>query len=264
MAISVSTWNYLKHFGKKADFKYSLTKIKEQGFGAELWLDWGADPLLFHRSNWEEIKELCTGLKSLSAHSSLIHNFSLETLFEEIALCSFLHVDPLVCHPRSLGLDAGTWDFQSKHILREKEKKLIGRILTEAAGQSVRIALENGPMNLLEQVLEMMADHPAAGQLGICIDTGHANMHRNKLKSPALEFIRHFRHHLIHLHLHDNGGEKDDHRIPGQGTIDWTSFFHKLDNIHFKGEIVFELISDEPSKASELARAFVQNHSLKY
>ncbi len=154
MAFSISTWNYLKPFGDKADFKDSLAQIRSQGFGAELWLDWYADPTLFQRSNWETVKELCNGLPGLSAHTGQIHKFSLPALVEEMDLCAFLGADPLVCHPRSFGLDVGTWDLRSNLLLSKEDKDLIGIILSEAAGRSLRLALENGPLDLLEQVLE--------------------------------------------------------------------------------------------------------------
>jgi sugar phosphate isomerase/epimerase len=259
LPFSVSTWNYLKPFGEKAVFNDSLAQIRSQGFGVELWLDWYADPTLFLRSNWEQVKELCDGLPGLSAHTAQVHGFSLKALVEEMDFCAFLGADPLVCHPRSFGLNVSTWDQQSNVSLRKEDEELIGIILSEAAGRSIRLALENGPLDLLQQVLEAMADHPAGDHLGICIDTGHANMHGQLFESPAPEFIQYFRQHLIHLHLHDNGGVDDEHQIPGQGTIDWTELFEKLNGLQFKEEIVFELWSDTPPNAAEQARAFVQN-----
>ncbi len=177
MPFSVSTWNYLNRFGEKADFNCSLARIRSQGFGVELWLDWYADRTTFHRSNWETVKELCHGLPSLSAHTGQIHRFSLPALIEEMDLCAYIGADPLVCHPGSLGLKAGIQDLRSNMLLNKEDRDLIGVILSEASGRSLRLALENGPLDLLQQVLEAMADHPCFGQLGICIDTGHANMH---------------------------------------------------------------------------------------
>ncbi len=259
MPFSVSTWNYLNTFGVKADFKYSLAQIRPQGFGVELWLDWYADPTTFHRSNWETVKELCHGLPGLSAHTGQIHGFSLPAFIEEMDLCVFLGADTLVCHPRSFGLEVGIQDLRSNLLLSKENQDLIGVILSEAAERSLRLALENGPLDLLQQVLEAMADHPCFGQLGICIDTGHANMHGQLFESPALEFIQSFRQHLIHLHLHDNGGAKDEHQIPGRGTIDWPELFQRLQTLEFEEEIVFELRSDTPTEAAEQARAFVQD-----
>jgi len=46
----VSTWNYLKPLGKRADLMQAVQEIKSQGFGIELWLDWSADPTAFDRS----------------------------------------------------------------------------------------------------------------------------------------------------------------------------------------------------------------------
>lgn len=260
MHFSLSTWNYLKPYGNNADLGAALRRIRMQGFGAELWLDWTAAPQLFDRSRWSQIKELCSGLPSLSAHTRLIKFFSMEVLREEMDLCAYLGADPLVCHPRSFGLDVSTWSAAGGLQLGREDWNRIGNILREAAARPMRLALENGPLDLLSQVLERMADHPAFNHLGICIDTGHANMHSRLYESPAQEFIRAFKSRVIHLHLHDNRGQEDEHLVPGQGTVRWPEFLVDLERTGFNGQIVFELADSDPEAAAVSARGFVQEH----
>lgn len=258
MSLSLSTWNYLQAYGSATDLRSALRTIRAGGFGVELWLNWSADPWLFKRPQWPQIRELCAGLPALSAHSALTQRFSLETLYEEMDLCAYLGADPLVCHPRTLGLDVGTlaarWDMQ----LNEEDIARIADILEQAAARSLRLSLENGPPDLLTHVLEQMADHPAHDYLGICIDTGHANMHSRLYESPAPQLIRRFRSRLIHLHLHDNHGERDEHLVPGQGTIGWPSVFEELIQSGYTGQMVFELADKEPEIAAERASRFVR------
>ncbi|MBL7005538.1 MAG: sugar phosphate isomerase/epimerase [Spirochaetia bacterium] len=256
--LSVSTWNYLKCYGDKASLEENLSEIKKQGFGVEFWLDWTADQTFFRRSNWEHIKEICIGIPKFSAHTKMKKKFSMEVLLEELDFCAFIGADPLVCHPLSFGLQTGTWDFESGLILSSKEKILIGRILSEASKRSIRIALENGPMDILLQVIAAMADHPASKSLGICIDTGHANMHHSLIDSPVTEIIKKLKHHLIHLHVHDNGGQLDDHQIPGEGSTNWQEVFSLLQSFGYNEEIVFELNTNDPKTASEKAGSFVK------
>lgn len=260
MYFSLSTWNHLKPYGDRADLRTVLHGIRAGGFGAELWLDWTADPQAFDRSRWPEIKDLCSGSPRLSAHTRLVKYFSMETLCEEMDLCAYLGADPLVCHPRSLGLDVSTWAPRWDLRLSSEDKRRIGIILKEAAARSIRIALENGPPDLLIQVLEEMADHPAFGHLGICIDTGHAHMHSRLYESPILKFIRDFRKSLIHLHVHDNHGEEDEHLVPGTGTIAWVEVFEELAKYEYDGQIVFELGESNPEDTANRARSFVQDH----
>ena len=71
---------------------------------------------------------------------------------------------------------------------------------------------------------------------GWCYDTGHANAHalscRELLKCEVAP---------ISLHIQDNNGHyRDDHLIPGDGSIDWKEFLEVLHTIGYKGEFVLE------------------------
>ena len=81
----------------------------------------------------------------------------------------------------------------------------------------VRIALENLPGNfsLIREVLGTYA--PA--YLGLCYDAGHGNMDGDSFANLTALKDR-----LIALHLHDNDGTADQHRLPFSGTIDWAKF----------------------------------------
>lgn len=254
---SISTWNYLKCFGNTASFEKSLDEIKEQGYGVELWLNWTADQSLFLRSNWEYLKEICSDIPKLSAHTKLTKHFSLETLLEEMDFCEFIGADPLVCHPFSLGLQTGTWDFKSGLVLTKENKDLIGTILTEADRRSLHIALENGSMDILLKVIEAMKHHPASDSLGICIDTGHANMHLGLQDSPVVKILHATKHKLIHLHVHDNNGQLDDHQVPGKGVTNWQKVLTEIHKIGYSGDFVFELNTKNPKTAAEETAEFI-------
>ena len=45
----------------------------------------------------------------------------------------------------------------------------------------------------------------------------------------------------LSLHVQDNHGEKkDEHLLPGDGTVDWKLFLETLHKIGYKGELVLE------------------------
>jgi len=52
--------------------------------------------------------------------------------------------------------------------------------------------------------------------LGVCFDTGHANV-----MSSVAEAFELLKDHIRSTHIHDNQGEKDEHLFPGEGSIDW-------------------------------------------
>jgi len=56
-----------------------------------------------------------------------------------------------------------------------------------------------------------------ASVAGFCFDSGHCNLQTPK----TLSLLRTFRDRLCELHLHDNYGKDDDHRLPYDGTVDW-------------------------------------------
>ena len=50
------------------------------------------------------------------------------------------------------------------------------------------------------------------GGPGICLDVGHAH-----LVGDVMEAIETCSGHIVTTHVHDNGGKRDDHLVPGDG-----------------------------------------------
>ena len=60
-------------------------------------------------------------------------------------------------------------------------------------------------------------DNYGADYLGICYDSGHGNF----LEGSGLDWLEPRKERLISLHLHDNDGASDQHKIPFTGIVDW-------------------------------------------
>ena len=95
-----------------------------------------------------------------------------------------------------------------------------------------RFALDNGVMLALENLgktgiismrrsLDMIGTEPEKTGMGICIDIGHAHRSCTADGIRPEAYLKEFRDLIIELHVHDNIGDKDLHRPPGEGTIDW-------------------------------------------
>ena len=258
MTYAVSTWTWLKPFGARARLEPAVRRLVEWGLGVELWLGWTAEPHLLRRDNWPGLRDLVRGAASLSAHSRLIHEFGLETLKEEIDLCAVLAARVLVVHPRSLGFEAGTWDATfAPGALTGDDLRRLSTILAYAAERSVMLALENGPMDLLQLVLEAAAGMPGSEWLGICVDTGHANLHRDMYPEPSVAFVQTFSRRLVQFHASDNKGKEDEHKNPGTGNVDWKAVMAALSKTGYRGATVLELAYDEPEPAAREAMAFL-------
>jgi sugar phosphate isomerase/epimerase len=94
-------------------------------------------------------------------------------------------------------------------------RKSLDELEPHARRQGVRIALENtsdGSVAHIEQLFELYGRE----YLGLCYDSGHGNMSGN-----GLDQLERLKDRLIVIHLHDNDGTADQHKLPFTGTVDW-------------------------------------------
>jgi len=255
--LSISTWNYLKADPDPSDLDRIIREINQNGFGIELWLNWSAAPELVDRQNWEHLKRIIDPQYPLSMHSRLVEYNDWDVLKEEIDMCHFLGSWILVVHPKSLGIMVSTLPepILPEHV--ECDWETLAGLLPYARERGVRIALENGPLEILRGVLEKLKSHPDRDQLGICIDVGHANLLHDQFESPVLRFLDEFETHLIHLHLSDNYGLSDEHRMPGQGSIDWDMVIPRISGMNYTEAFVLESKVPQPLAVAEAARRFL-------
>lgn len=111
-----------------------------------------------------------------------------------------------------------------------------------AAPREVSFALENVPRGYTGdpiRLVELMTDLDVPN-VGVVIDTGHRN-----IGGDPVEALRTIGEHLITLHLHDNHGERDEHLLPGRGTVDWNGVVSALDEIQYPGVFMYELSRSE-------------------
>jgi sugar phosphate isomerase/epimerase len=110
----------------------------------------------------------------------------------------------------------------------------IGELARDAG---VRLAVEVMPNELstpqaVLDLVEQLDDH----NVGVCLDLGHAH-----LLGGAPEAAELLSGHVIATHVHDNGGGRDDHLVPFQGTIDWPATLTALWKVGYAGPLVFEV-----------------------
>lgn len=71
--------------------------------------------------------------------------------------------------------------------------------------------------NLYSEVeLPYIFKHIKSKHLKMCVDYGHMNF-----LTPHADFIDKFNHLISVVHIHDNNGNKDAHKMIGKGKIDW-------------------------------------------
>ena len=124
-----------------------------------------------------------------------------------------------------------------------------------AKQRGVTIALENTPGELATPAnLRRFIAETRLHDLRLCFDTGHAHMEEGV--EPSFETMRE---HVVTTHVHDNRGEKDEHLLPYEGTIDWTATLKSLSEAQPGGlPIVLEL-KDQAAHAAALEPPSLSN-----
>ena len=73
--------------------------------------------------------------------------------------------------------------------------------------------------------------------MGLCFDTGHANVYAHDSGRDLVEVFEKLKKYVIHVHLHENHGQEDEH-LPPQGIFE-NGFYRKLLSLH-NASFVFE------------------------
>lgn len=104
----------------------------------------------------------------------------------------------------------------------------------------VRLLLENIPNELTApEKLVKLIQTLHYDDVGVCLDLGHAHL------SPGVEAAIETLSPLIRsVHVHDNKGTKDEHRWPGEGTIDWGQTMELLRGAPQVPALVLEIEGD--------------------
>ena len=132
-----------------------------------------------------------------------------------------MHVYPDTIAPEYAPYNAIAWD---------QLRRSLDTLAPYATERGVRIAIENlvDFPALAAQVVEVQEvgdNFEKIGRLfslyppeylGICYDSGHANLGHDRMDS-----LEAYKDRLLSLHLHDNDGTKDQHRLIFSGAVDW-------------------------------------------
>ena len=202
----------------------ALRGMARAGFSHVHWCHHWSTDFLYTRAETDQIARWLEefGLTLLDLHGSSGREKSWGSAREYERLAGIELVANRMEMTRRLGGDAVVM-----HLPREPEdaaehtaywdrtRRTLDALRPTAASFDVRIALENvAPSNhaTLTRALELYPPD----FLGICYDSGHGNM-----SGDGIDWLEAHADRLIAVHLHDNDGSADQHRLPGMGTVDW-------------------------------------------
>src|SRR6202795_1021425 len=118
-----------------------------------------------------------------------------------------------------------------------------------ARHRGVTLTLENTPGEMATPAnLKNFLEQTRLPDARPCFDTGHAHIEGGVL--PALETARDL---IATTHIHDNHGERDEHLLPFEGTIDWDATIAALPS---ELPIILELKEPAVAAGSSEVQAF--------
>ncbi|WP_459476947.1 sugar phosphate isomerase/epimerase family protein [Clostridium saccharoperbutylacetonicum] len=224
-------------------FGYELTKmeryrlIKDAGFdGILLWWSDGFGRDCFGVGDYRNgpliVREAGLFIENIHAPVYGENNLWLDNLDGEdimacylqcISDCAEFEIPTMVVHLPN-----------DNHLYNEVGIDRIKRIAEKAEKFGVNIAMENlRNFSNLSYVLEQV-DSP---RIGFCYDCAHHNRYCLDNDLLAMYGSR-----LMALHLHDNY-EKATHRLPFDGTIDWTNAMKKIAETNYSGPTAIEAMN---------------------
>jgi sugar phosphate isomerase/epimerase len=118
----------------------------------------------------------------------------------------------------------------------------------------IRVCVENDnacPPPHTRSMYDTLFDRYGGDYLGLCFDTGHANM---TCEENVLEYAERYRDRLFMIHLHDNHGRTDEHLLPFEGGFDWEGFAPLLAHSVYE----FPLLMEPSLKSAENETAWLK------
>ncbi len=238
--------------GPGRDHRFWFRVAKELGLGA---VELRAEPLFCHpayldRSARREISKEARDL-SLSLHASIhgpnlaslnprLAAASTEDLLETAELAAELGARVVVFHPGTLpGEYIGVPGALDR--ARDALRRALERAVPRAEELGVVLALENKQKSkgrdlvlTPQEHVELLVEFPG---LKACLDFGHLHT----LGLDPRGFVTALGDKLVHVHLHDNHGEGDEHLPLGQGTLDWKGALGALREAGYRGTVILEI-----------------------
>lgn len=187
----------------------------------------------------------------ISSASDTRRESSVEEIFRAVEAAAILGVHYFVVHP---GPEEAAIPAEKDRARRmENVVHSLARVTDKCRDFGMGCLLENKlPHLLFGSGREIRAILDALGNplVGVCLDTGHASL-ANELHHLVESFAPIIR----MVHIHDNNGHGDDHFPPGEGRINWRTFFDDIVGIRYGGALILELAGNaDPDIVMSAAR----------
>lgn len=254
------------------NYNYPFPSVKDRLFKSILreYLDWGVNSFVFNvelamecceiPEAREQLRLICrefgVSFRSMHGLCGRIHDLNIpEKEDRERMLEGHRQAMTLAAEfgSKTYTVHVGAYHYVYEHIRAEESrpraKQALEALLPLAEKLGIVIAVENSfeAVNSPDEVLGIVKDYLDSPSMGVCYDTGHANIMTSypwkKLENyerympnswwdsgiieepHALEKLAPY---VVTCHIHDNNACGDHHSLPFDGCIDWNVLMPKL------------------------------------
>jgi sugar phosphate isomerase/epimerase len=186
----------------------------------------------------------------LASDYDYIRHAWIDEAIREIKIARKLGIDLINFHANVNGMFYG----EKRKVVLDNLIKSLREIVSNAKRFNVDVMLENTPLsNGIHNVDEFQYIIDNVPMLFVHLDIPHAFTSGGM--NAVIDYINTFRDKIIHIHWHDNHGQKDEHLPIGKGFIDHQKAIKALKDIGYDRTITLEVFtnsSDAKSSADQL------------
>ena len=205
-----------------------------------------------------DIREAAENCGAVYTHSHAPFDVSsgYELIDRSFRCAQILGIKYMVVHPKWKKLDGSDLMYGEEFI--RVNKQLYLPIIEKAAKYGITVLSENllWGDTIKSTAISALVTDVNAENFGWCYDTGHAYAH-----GDALDELYKCSCAPLSLHIQDcHGDGRDEHLIPGDGTLDFHKLMRILKDIGYKGELVLEAHVQSACAKSEEERTEILTH----
>ncbi|MCM2264914.1 MAG: sugar phosphate isomerase/epimerase [Desulfuromonadales bacterium] len=187
---------------------------------------------------------------SPGAMEPLVRQITLQRLTQALQAAGHLGAHLMVVHP---GYDH--WRYPNLAVAwADHAAATFAPLVAMAEQHDCRLALENIYEEQTETLTALVARLDSSW-FGHCFDVGHWRLFGRQSQETWLANLAP---RLLHLHLHDNHGQSDDHLPVGEGVIDFAPIFRMLAGMPAAPSITLEAHNPD-----ELQRSYANLQNLR-
>ncbi|NJE29512.1 sugar phosphate isomerase/epimerase [Thermococcus sp. 18S1] len=223
------------------EFEGWVGRAKELGFDfVEILSEW---PHYLTRDSYRLFSEVLDGwgMKrtvhapfsdvNIGSFNDRLRRTSLEIIHETIELAAELDALSVTIHPGH----CSPVSVKNRRKYLEIHRESLGEIARWGEEYGVKVGVENMPRFVIldAQTCERLCEILGDVEIGVTFDVGHLNTTTGEFE----RFLEVLGDRIVHVHLHDNRGERDEHLALGDGTVPWARVLPRLPRVTWTLEV---------------------------